>query len=85
MAAASSASQTTRFGGEAGSVLADAPHQAADAVGRADLRAALAQAERAEHAVAGLRQAIVADGAPRSSGIGEHAGRADHRGARATY
>jgi|tagenome__1003787_1003787.scaffolds.fasta_scaffold18329712_1 hypothetical protein len=82
MAAASSASQTTRFAGEAGSVLADAPHQAADAVGRADLRAALAQAE---HAVAGLRQAIVADGAPRSSGIGEHAGRADHRGARATY
>jgi hypothetical protein len=65
MAAASSASQTTRFAGEAGSVLA--------------------QAERAEHAVAGLRQAIVADGAPRSSGIGEHAGRADHRGARATY
>lgn len=42
-------------------MLADAPHRAADAVASADLRAALAQAERAEHAVAGLRQAIVAD------------------------
>ena len=50
-----------RLPGQAATVLADAPHRAAAAVARADLRAALAQAERAEHAVTGLRQAIVAD------------------------
>jgi len=58
---ASPASQTAQFAGQSASVLADAPHQAAAAVARADLGVALAQAERAEHAVTGLRQAIVAD------------------------
>jgi hypothetical protein len=58
---ASPASQTARHAGQTASVLADAPHQAAAAVSRADLPAALAQAERAEHAVTGLRLAIVAD------------------------
>jgi hypothetical protein len=58
---ASPAAQTAQFAGQAASALADALHRAAAAVARADLRAALAQAERAEHAVAGLRQAIVAD------------------------
>jgi hypothetical protein len=58
---ASPASQTAQFAGEAGSVLAEAPHQAAPAVARADLSAALAQAERAENAITGLRRAIVAD------------------------
>jgi hypothetical protein len=58
---ASPAAQTARFAGQAADALADAPRRAAAAVARADLRAALAQAERAEHAAAGLRQAIVAD------------------------
>jgi hypothetical protein len=58
---ASPAARTAQFAGQAASALADAPHRAAAAVACADLRAALAQAERAEHAVAGLRQAIVAD------------------------
>ena len=61
MTTASPASQTARLAGQATSVLADAPHQAAEAVARADLRAALAQVERAEHAVTGLRLAVVAD------------------------
>jgi hypothetical protein len=55
---ASPAARTAQFAGQAASAFADAPHRAAAAVARADLRAALAQAE---HAVAGLRQAIVAD------------------------
>jgi hypothetical protein len=58
---ASPASQTARLAGQATSVLANAPHQAAEAVACADLRAALAQVERAEHAVTGLRLAVVAD------------------------
>ncbi|MGH3192536.1 MAG: hypothetical protein ACRDPY_39830 [Streptosporangiaceae bacterium] len=61
MTTASPASQTARLAGQAAGVLADAPHLAAAAVARADLRAALAQAERAEHAVTGLRLAVVAD------------------------
>jgi hypothetical protein len=58
---ASPASQTVQFAGQAAGVLADAPHQVAAAASRADLRAALALAERAEHAITGLRRAIVAD------------------------
>lgn len=61
MTTASPAAQTAQFAGQAAAALAAAPHLAAAAVARADPRAALAQAERAEHAVAGLRQAIVAD------------------------
>ncbi len=61
MTTASPAARTAQIAGQAAAVLADAPHRAAAAVARADLSAALAQAERAEHAVAGLRQAIVAD------------------------
>ncbi len=61
MTTASPASRTAQFADQAAAVLAGAPRQAAAAASRADLRAALAQAERAEHAAAGLRQAIVAD------------------------
>jgi len=53
--------RTAQLAGQSAGPLADAPHRAAAAVARADMEAALAQAERAEHAVAGLRQAIVAD------------------------
>lgn len=58
---AAPASRTAQFAGQAAGALADAPHEAAAAGSRADLRAALAQAEQARHAVAGLRLAIVAD------------------------
>jgi hypothetical protein len=58
---ASPAARTAQLAGQAASALADVPHQAAAAVARADMEAVLAQAERAEHAIASLRQAIVAD------------------------